>query len=92
METEIHPSWWISYGAIVVDTSYHFGGVGDIDPEGLQDRCAVAPVPGGIGPMTILARFGIRVCGNSILLLSGRLPVKSIEFDTASLQQSPPGL
>lgn len=29
--------------------------------------------------------FGSRVCGNSILLLSGRLPVKSIEFDTMNL-------
>lgn len=48
------PSEWISDGAVVVDAGYHVGGVGDIDPEGLLDRCAaVTPVPGGVGPMTI---------------------------------------
>ncbi|PCE27103.1 bifunctional 5,10-methylene-tetrahydrofolate dehydrogenase/5,10-methylene-tetrahydrofolate cyclohydrolase [Paraburkholderia acidicola] len=45
---------WISDGAIVIDAGYHPGGVGDIDLEGLMDRCAaVTPVPGGVGPMTI---------------------------------------
>jgi methylenetetrahydrofolate dehydrogenase (NADP+) / methenyltetrahydrofolate cyclohydrolase len=45
---------WISDGAVVIDAGYHTGGVGDIDLNGLMDRCAaVTPVPGGVGPMTI---------------------------------------
>jgi methylenetetrahydrofolate dehydrogenase (NADP+)/methenyltetrahydrofolate cyclohydrolase len=45
---------WISDGAIVIDAGYHPGGIGDIDLDGLADRCAaVTPVPGGVGPMTI---------------------------------------
>ncbi|MBV8660174.1 MAG: bifunctional methylenetetrahydrofolate dehydrogenase/methenyltetrahydrofolate cyclohydrolase [Burkholderiales bacterium] len=45
---------WISDGAIVIDAGYHPGGLGDIEPNGLMDRCAaVTPVPGGVGPMTI---------------------------------------
>jgi methylenetetrahydrofolate dehydrogenase (NADP+)/methenyltetrahydrofolate cyclohydrolase len=45
---------WISDGAVVVDAGYHPGRIGDIDLEGLIDRCAaVTPVPGGVGPMTI---------------------------------------
>jgi methylenetetrahydrofolate dehydrogenase (NADP+)/methenyltetrahydrofolate cyclohydrolase len=45
---------WISDGAIVIDAGYHPGLIGDIDLEGLIDRCAaVTPVPGGVGPMTI---------------------------------------
>lgn len=47
-------SEWISDGSIVVDAGYHPGGVGDIDHDGLTDRCAaVTPMPGGVGPMTI---------------------------------------
>ena len=45
---------WIKDGAVVVDAGYHPGGVGDIDLEGVKDRCsAYTPVPGGVGPMTI---------------------------------------
>jgi len=45
---------WISDGAIVVDAGYHPGRIGDIDLDGLMERCAaVTPVPGGVGPMTI---------------------------------------
>lgn len=45
---------WIRDGAVVVDAGYHPGGLGDVDPTGLRDRCtAVTPVPGGVGPMTI---------------------------------------
>ncbi|MCX4166208.1 MULTISPECIES: tetrahydrofolate dehydrogenase/cyclohydrolase catalytic domain-containing protein [Paraburkholderia] len=47
-------SEWISDGAIVIDAGYHPGGIGDIDLDGLMERCAaVTPVPGGVGPMTI---------------------------------------
>lgn len=45
---------WIKDGAVVVDAGYHAGGIGDIEPLGLLDRCAaLTPVPGGVGPMTI---------------------------------------
>ncbi|MCY4045271.1 MAG: bifunctional methylenetetrahydrofolate dehydrogenase/methenyltetrahydrofolate cyclohydrolase FolD [Cellvibrionales bacterium] len=45
---------WIKDGAIVVDAGYHVGGIGDIEIEGIKDRCkAYTPVPGGVGPMTI---------------------------------------
>ncbi len=45
---------WIKDGAVVVDAGYHPGGVGDIELSALGERtCAVTPVPGGVGPMTI---------------------------------------
>lgn len=45
---------WIRDGAVVVDAGYHVGGIGDIEHDGLMDRCAaLTPVPGGVGPMTI---------------------------------------
>jgi methylenetetrahydrofolate dehydrogenase (NADP+)/methenyltetrahydrofolate cyclohydrolase len=48
-------SSWIKDGAVVVDAGYHPGGIGDIEPDGLISRCkAVTPVPGGVGPMTIV--------------------------------------
>ena len=44
---------WIKAGAVVVD-GYHPGGVGDIELGPLAERaCAITPVPGGVGPMTI---------------------------------------
>jgi len=46
---------WIKDGAVVVDAGYHPPGVGDIDLEGVTERCsAYTPVPGGVGPMTIV--------------------------------------
>jgi len=48
-------SSWIKDGAVVIDAGYHPGGIGDIEPVGLMSRCrAVTPVPGGVGPMTIV--------------------------------------
>ncbi len=45
---------WIQDGAVVIDAGYHTGGVGDIELEGIKDRCqCYTPVPGGVGPMTI---------------------------------------
>ena len=47
-------SEWIKDGAIVIDAGYHPEKCGDIDLEGIVDRCsAYTPVPGGVGPMTI---------------------------------------
>ena len=45
---------WIKDDAIVVDAGYHPEKCGDIELEGVIDRCAAyTPVPGGVGPMTI---------------------------------------
>jgi methylenetetrahydrofolate dehydrogenase (NADP+)/methenyltetrahydrofolate cyclohydrolase len=46
---------WIKTNAVVIDAGYHpLQKVGDIDLEGVRDRCyAYTPVPGGVGPMTI---------------------------------------
>ena len=45
---------WIKDGAVVIDAGYHPEKCGDIDLEGVIDRCsAYTPVPGGVGPMTI---------------------------------------
>jgi methylenetetrahydrofolate dehydrogenase (NADP+)/methenyltetrahydrofolate cyclohydrolase len=46
---------WIRDGAVVVDAGYHPGGVGDIELSQVVERCsAYTPVPGGVGPMTIV--------------------------------------
>lgn len=46
---------WIKDGAVVVDAGYHPGGVGDIELAAVKDRAAAwTPVPGGVGPMTIV--------------------------------------
>ncbi len=44
-------SEWIRDGAIVIDAGYHAGGVGDIQTEGLVDRCrALTPCLAGLVP------------------------------------------
>jgi methylenetetrahydrofolate dehydrogenase (NADP+)/methenyltetrahydrofolate cyclohydrolase len=54
---------WIKDGAVVVDAGYHpvsgGGGVGDIELQAVKDRAsAYTPVPGGVGPMTIVTLLG----------------------------------
>tara|TARA_Y100001970_G_scaffold115005_1_gene143362 strand:- start:2505 stop:3341 length:837 start_codon:yes stop_codon:yes gene_type:complete len=45
---------WIKDDAIVIDAGYHPEKCGDIELEGVTERCAAyTPVPGGVGPMTI---------------------------------------
>ena len=45
---------WIKDDAIVIDAGYHPEKCGDIELDGISDRCqAFTPVPGGVGPMTI---------------------------------------
>jgi len=45
---------WIKDDAIVIDAGYHPEKCGDIELDGIEDRCqAFTPVPGGVGPMTI---------------------------------------
>ena len=47
---------WIKNGAVLVDAGYHPGGIGDIDLEAAAGRAsAYTPVPGGVGPMTIVS-------------------------------------
>jgi methylenetetrahydrofolate dehydrogenase (NADP+) / methenyltetrahydrofolate cyclohydrolase len=48
-------SEWIRDGAVVIDAGYHPTKVGDIELGGVIERCAAyTPVPGGVGPMTIV--------------------------------------
>lgn len=45
---------WIKDGAVLIDTGYNPGPVGDIDLENaIQKSSAYTPVPGGVGPLTI---------------------------------------
>ena len=47
---------WIKQGAVIVDAGYHPGGIGDVDLEEASPRSsAYTPVPGGVGPMTIVS-------------------------------------
>jgi methylenetetrahydrofolate dehydrogenase (NADP+)/methenyltetrahydrofolate cyclohydrolase len=47
----------VKEGAVVIDVGIHRtenGLCGDVDFEGVKDKCsAITPVPGGVGPMTI---------------------------------------
>jgi methylenetetrahydrofolate dehydrogenase (NADP+)/methenyltetrahydrofolate cyclohydrolase len=46
---------WIKPGAVVIDAGFHPGGFGDVDLETAIPHCsAYTPVPGGVGPMTIV--------------------------------------
>jgi methylenetetrahydrofolate dehydrogenase (NADP+)/methenyltetrahydrofolate cyclohydrolase len=53
---------WIKDGTVVVDAGYHSipgGGVGDVELGAVKDRAAAyTPVPGGVGPMTIVTLLG----------------------------------
>lgn len=47
---------WIKQGAVIIDAGYHPGGIGDVDLEKAAPRSsAYTPVPGGVGPMTIIS-------------------------------------
>jgi methylenetetrahydrofolate dehydrogenase (NADP+) / methenyltetrahydrofolate cyclohydrolase len=47
---------WIKKGAVIVDAGFNKGGIGDIDLEKAIKKCsAYTPVPGGVGPMTIIS-------------------------------------
>jgi methylenetetrahydrofolate dehydrogenase (NADP+)/methenyltetrahydrofolate cyclohydrolase len=47
---------WIKQGAVIIDAGYHPGGIGDVDLEKAALRSsAYTPVPGGVGPMTIVS-------------------------------------
>ena len=47
---------WIKESAVLVDAGYNPGNVGDIDLENAAPKSsAYTPVPGGVGPMTIVS-------------------------------------
>lgn len=47
---------WLKEGVVVVDAGYNEGNVGDVDLENAIDvTSAYTPVPGGVGPMTIVS-------------------------------------
>jgi len=47
---------WIKEGAVIIDAGYHPGGIGDVDLEKAGPHSsAYTPVPGGVGPMTIVS-------------------------------------
>lgn len=54
-EAGVVPSSWIRPGAVVIDAGYYNeGGAGDLAlDDGIAHLAALAPVPGGVGPMTI---------------------------------------
>lgn len=46
---------WIKDGAVIIDAGYHPDLSGDVDLENAAPRsCAYTPVPGGVGPVTII--------------------------------------
>jgi len=46
---------WVKEGAVLIDAGYNEGNVGDIDLENAAPKSsAYTPVPGGIGPVTII--------------------------------------
>jgi methylenetetrahydrofolate dehydrogenase (NADP+) / methenyltetrahydrofolate cyclohydrolase len=47
---------WIKEGAVVVDAGYNEGNVGDTDLDQIRHvASAYTPIPGGVGPMTIIS-------------------------------------
>jgi methylenetetrahydrofolate dehydrogenase (NADP+)/methenyltetrahydrofolate cyclohydrolase len=45
---------WIKAGAVILDAGYNEGNIGDVDYDAcLIQASAIAPVPGGVGPVTI---------------------------------------
>jgi len=46
---------WVREGVVMVDAGYNPGNVGDSDIDGIREKAyAYTPVPGGVGPMTII--------------------------------------
>jgi methylenetetrahydrofolate dehydrogenase (NADP+) / methenyltetrahydrofolate cyclohydrolase len=49
---------WVKKGVILIDAGCSPGNIGDIDPEAREKCFAYTPVPGGVGPMTIISLLG----------------------------------
>lgn len=48
-------SEWVKEGVVLIDAGYNPGNIGDSDIDGIKKRAyAYTPVPGGVGPMTII--------------------------------------
>ena len=49
-------SEWLKEGSVVLDAGYNKGNIGDVDPKGILEKASYyPPVPGGVGPMTIVS-------------------------------------
>lgn len=47
---------WLKEGVVIVDAGYNAGNIGDVDLKNCISICkAYTPVPGGVGPMTIIS-------------------------------------
>ena len=47
---------WLKKGVIIIDAGYNEGNIGDVDLENaIEVASAYTPVPGGVGPMTIVS-------------------------------------
>lgn len=47
---------WLKQGCVVIDAGYNKGNIGDVDQENIENiASAYTPVPGGVGPMTIVS-------------------------------------
>lgn len=47
---------WLKENVVIIDAGYNEGNVGDVDLENAKDiASAYTPVPGGVGPMTIVS-------------------------------------
>lgn len=48
-------SEWVKEGVVMIDAGYNPGNIGDSDIDNIKKKaCAYTPVPGGVGPMTII--------------------------------------
>lgn len=47
---------WLKPGCVVIDAGYNPGNIGDVDQDEIEEvASAYTPVPGGVGPMTIVS-------------------------------------
>ena len=47
---------WLKQGVVIIDAGYNEGNIGDVDLENAAEiSSAYTPVPGGVGPMTIVS-------------------------------------
>lgn len=47
---------WLKEGVVIIDAGYNEGNIGDVDLENaIEVASAYTPVPGGVGPMTIVS-------------------------------------
>ena len=55
-------SEWVKEGVVLIDAGYNPGNIGDSDIEGIKEKAyAYTPVPGGVGPMTIITLIELAI-------------------------------